>query len=869
MSFLPTDKIRIFVSSTLQECIAERQAVKEAIVSLNHVPVMFEAAGARPYPPREVYLGGLENSQIFIGIYRESYGWVAPDMEVSGIEDELQYAHSRGMPVLTYVLRGGTPEPRLQAMLDSLMGSGVTVAFFENSEELHNKVRDDLTALISSYIHGVSYQFQSPPLSPATFLSRFVQPGKLVTRTAAERSILTLVEQHRCLRVHGVLGIGKTVLLAALADQQGWLFVPCKRLTTLEILNDATNALRRRLGKAPIGFTDIGQAQRAFAHVTSEGANATIVLDDVQDLQALEQVLVLDQGFDVQGPRVVVSTRDTSRLLGFAEFEVPPLNEEEIRSFVQLHRGTPPLPGELTELTLQSKGNPLYLRYYVFGDPGQFAADIQDYEARTWSMLPARSQEAVNLIAMAGQPLDLNDLIALMNANTAPIEEVSAAISAAKLLLVETPRGYEIFHDHLRETLLELLKRTPTKHRFYAARLAAHCRKKRDYITAYLVLDYANDPAAESLLNQAAYQASVHGDVKRAITILERRLAVSKARGHQEDTVLTLLALAQVMKLNGRQAEALRCLDEAGRFAANLPSDRVPFSIEEMRLSIIAQTTGDPSAIHALQDMQRSYLAHNDSWNAARLGLDLSVALIKTSRYREAYEQACQAWKAFAEHEDEYGVLLSKLNCLSCASALPEEKGAAKELLTDLNNPDPQQIPPRRRVFLLNVMGRQQREAGNTAEAKASFREAIDISYALGDIDAVCMNLINLGNAFRQERDYDRALEQYQAADRRAREAGSRHQEASANELIASIYNRKGNGELAKHFALYALSLAKDGYFPRTEVRATEELADAHLHLGQQEEAVQAFRRLSSLIRKQDPKDPESYQQALRALRIY
>ncbi len=90
--------------------------------------------------------------------------------------------------------------------------------------------------------------------------------------------------------VRGVLGIGKTVLLAVLADQQRWLFIPCKRLTTLEILNDATNALYRKLGKVPIGFTDIGQAQRAFAHVASECTDATIVLDDVRDLQALDRL---------------------------------------------------------------------------------------------------------------------------------------------------------------------------------------------------------------------------------------------------------------------------------------------------------------------------------------------------------------------------------------------------------------------------------------------------------------------------------------------------------------------------------------------------------------------------------------------------
>ena len=40
-------------------------------------PVMFEL-GARPHPPRSLYRAYLEQSDVFIGIYWESYGWVAP-----------------------------------------------------------------------------------------------------------------------------------------------------------------------------------------------------------------------------------------------------------------------------------------------------------------------------------------------------------------------------------------------------------------------------------------------------------------------------------------------------------------------------------------------------------------------------------------------------------------------------------------------------------------------------------------------------------------------------------------------------------------------------------------------------------------------
>jgi Domain of unknown function (DUF4062) len=50
----PDQRLRVFVSSTLRELAAERQAVRDAVTSLRLVPVMFEL-GARPHPPRDVY----------------------------------------------------------------------------------------------------------------------------------------------------------------------------------------------------------------------------------------------------------------------------------------------------------------------------------------------------------------------------------------------------------------------------------------------------------------------------------------------------------------------------------------------------------------------------------------------------------------------------------------------------------------------------------------------------------------------------------------------------------------------------------------------------------------------------------------------
>src|SRR5258708_32679080 len=78
----PDQRVRVFVSSTLDELAPERAAAREAIAQLHLTPVLFES-GARPYPPRELYPAFLMQSDIFLGLYCQRHWWVAPCMAVS------------------------------------------------------------------------------------------------------------------------------------------------------------------------------------------------------------------------------------------------------------------------------------------------------------------------------------------------------------------------------------------------------------------------------------------------------------------------------------------------------------------------------------------------------------------------------------------------------------------------------------------------------------------------------------------------------------------------------------------------------------------------------------------------------------------
>jgi eukaryotic-like serine/threonine-protein kinase len=144
----PDRRLRVFVSSTLEELGGERSRVRDAIVAMHFAPVMFEQ-GARPHPPQRLYRAYIEQSDIFVGVYWQRYGWVGPGMHVSGLEDE--YEISEGMPRLIYV-REPAPErdEGLRALLDRVREEGrSSYKIFSSGEELASLLSEDLAVLLT------------------------------------------------------------------------------------------------------------------------------------------------------------------------------------------------------------------------------------------------------------------------------------------------------------------------------------------------------------------------------------------------------------------------------------------------------------------------------------------------------------------------------------------------------------------------------------------------------------------------------------------------------------------------------------------------------------------------------------------------
>jgi predicted ATPase/class 3 adenylate cyclase len=114
-----------------------------------------------------MYRAYLEQSQIFVGIYWQRYGWVGPGMEISGLEEEFRLA--AGKPMLLY-LKHPAPhrEPGLSAMIDGIRESGaVSYRHFATARELERLMVDDLAVLLSETFADATVSIDIPRRSAA------------------------------------------------------------------------------------------------------------------------------------------------------------------------------------------------------------------------------------------------------------------------------------------------------------------------------------------------------------------------------------------------------------------------------------------------------------------------------------------------------------------------------------------------------------------------------------------------------------------------------------------------------------------------------------------------------------------------------
>jgi predicted ATPase len=322
----PDQHLRVFVSSTLNELADERKAVREALTKLHLAPIMFES-GARPHPAQDLYQAYLSQSHIFIGIYWQSYGWIGPEMKISGLEDE--YNRTNALPRLIYIKKPSPQrEDRLTQLLERIRGENASsYKYFSNPDELRELVENDLILLLTEYFETVSAKEHAPEeLTPAALTNVPIPRNPLIGREVELESAFNLLQREdvALVTLTGPAGTGKSRLGIQIALDLRDQFEDGVFMVALENIKDPELVIPTIAKTLNITETTSGLALFDLLVAQLNKKQMLLLLDNFEQiLGAAPEIANLLESCPLT--KILVTSRAPLHLRAEKELPIPPL----------------------------------------------------------------------------------------------------------------------------------------------------------------------------------------------------------------------------------------------------------------------------------------------------------------------------------------------------------------------------------------------------------------------------------------------------------------------------------------------------------------------------------------------------------------
>lgn len=185
-----TIKYQVFISSTFVDLRDEREQVIRAVLEMGHIPVGMEMFSAADDEQWSIITRQIDEADYYALLLAHRYGSTTPT-GIGYTEKEYDYAVSKGIPVLGFVLDDKAPWPahQMEAEEDKRLrleqfrakAKGRMVNFWESKNDLHAKFS---IALMKAFITN--------PRTGWTRASEVAGPEviKELTRLSAENGIL-------------------------------------------------------------------------------------------------------------------------------------------------------------------------------------------------------------------------------------------------------------------------------------------------------------------------------------------------------------------------------------------------------------------------------------------------------------------------------------------------------------------------------------------------------------------------------------------------------------------------------------------------------------------------------------------------------
>jgi tetratricopeptide (TPR) repeat protein len=686
-----------------------------------------------------------------VAIYRSGYGYIdhANGMTTSGLEDEYRFAKQEDIDSLFYICRSADGrEPRLQSLIDEI-SIGTTIAYYEIPEQLHQRVKDDLTALITDKVLSASSHSGVIQENSKTVLTRTLNSvGVVVRRDDQIKLLVDLLKESSILCIYGSAGIGKTTVAAQFAQELGGQFVRASGLAPKEVFAVCADVLKGHSASEVTPFSTLDGARFAMAAAWAEIQSVTLILDECDYVSELLDAVSAGGGTTAT-KRIVYTSRESS--VAHQSFEVPPLTHTEIGQIVanspwQHRQASKPL----------EEGNPLILQQALMLTGATFPAEMLN--------TGESAGEILTYLALSPIPLTAEQLITLRADDSYSIGALIFDIDKLGPIVDDSPRGYRLMHSETAATIASQIGKSPQRYRFFVNRLIRLTERSGHFRHAFELASALGDGSARKYVARATREAARLGDWRLGVALTSQMLSEALDAESKSEAFHLMLSLVYPLELMGDAERAGEILERAKPLATQL-GEAALISLEEVEISSRARRAMLSNDVQGLQNVYRRYAEQGKNWDQARVGLELSAIFLAAKNYKAAIEILHPTLSTFEEFGDDYGIDLTQRNLASALSAIPGKEQEAERLIALITEREGDKLDSRRqRAWLCNVLTRRLRTAGRHEEAVAMAKEAVDIATELGDESLRAVNLINLGNSYRGCKQPLEAIAAYEAA---------------------------------------------------------------------------------------------------------
>ncbi|MCX7783373.1 MAG: tetratricopeptide repeat protein [Meiothermus sp.] len=815
--------LRIFVSANLQELAEERLVARRVIQQLGHACVMFEM-GARPHPPQSLYRPYLQQSQVFVGIYYQRYGWIAPHMALSGLEDE--YRLGASLRQLIYIKEPAPGrEPRLIQLLDSIRAGNIHPKTFSTLEELRELLHTDLVQL-----NQLLSPLPSKEPQPAVLLSQL--PAALTSLIGRDDEIAAvkglLLRGERLVTLVGPGGVGKTRIAAEVARglesqlADGVYFVSLSTLSDPALL---VPSIARSFGLLESSSRPLMESLIEYLHPKK----VLLVLDGFEGVLPAAPVVSELLG-KAPGLQMLITSRAVLRLLGERDFAVSPLQlpksgagfeqlsqSEAVRLFVERAGAvnpefslTPENAATIGDICCRLDGLPLAIELAAVRikvlqprallqrlssrlktltdgprDLPERQRTLRDTIEWSYRLLSAQEQQLFSCMSVfvAGSNLEAIEAVC-HETDLDLLEEVGGLVE--KSLLVQEQTGLEprfSMLETIRELALEKLE------------LSGQAPKRREMHAAYY-LELA-EAANAGRIGPRQMDWLERLDLEQA----NHRAALTWLIENQKTTEAVRMAssLRWFWDLRGQFSEGRRWLQEA----LNLPGEVPPLV-----------RAGALMGLGVLLWRQGNY-------TTARPLMEESLALRRAHGDLEGIAYALQ----------NLGNLATHLGDFASARAYQDENLAIRRRLGE-------------KSYLADALfsrGNVALVEGKLSEARSLYLESFDAYNEVGDVLGLPFVLVNLAEVARQQGDYPAAQALGEDAQHLAEQFGDRLRLANALQSLGLTARDQGQPEAAQAMLQQSLQIYRELGHGLKIGFVTSELGTVMLQKGRLEAARQLF----------------------------